>query len=169
MIGFKSVSAPGLGHMILGEEQPLLKGTGGLEPMVSLALLLLLCLLLPLFVFLSCFAFCFLFLFVSSLGPLLSVTRCGFSRLLLNLGSSRTAVLFKLIPRGIEEEDRAILEVIVSSVLWCVGVCVGGVCVCGGGCLCGCVCWSVCWFGGLCLLVLDNVAWPVQRTELVND
>ena len=69
MIGFKSISAPGLGHMILGEEQPLLKGTGGLEPMVALALLLLLCLLLPLFVFLSCFAFCFLFPFVSSFGP----------------------------------------------------------------------------------------------------
>ena len=116
------------------------------------------------------FFFCFSSLsFFFVLGLLLSVTRSGISRLILTLGSSRTAVLFNLIPRGIEEEDRAILEVIVSSVLWCVGVCVGGVCVCGGGCLCGCVCWSVCWFGGVCLLVLDNVAWPVQRTELVND
>ena len=116
------------------------------------------------------FFFCFSSLsFFFVLGLLLSVTRSGISRLILTLGSSRTAVLFNLIPRGIEEEDRAILEVIVSSVLWCVGVCVGGVCVCGGGCLCGCVCWSVCWFGGVCLLVLDNVAWPVQRTELVNE
>ena len=44
-------------HLTLGEEQTLLlMGTGGLEPMVALALLLLLCSLLPLFVFLSCFA-----------------------------------------------------------------------------------------------------------------
>ena len=77
------------------------------------------------------FFFCFSSLsFFFVLGLLLSVTRSGISRLILTLGSSRTAVLFNLIPRGIEEEDRAILEVIVSSVLWCVGVCVGGVCVC---------------------------------------
>ena len=76
------------------------------------------------------FFFCFSSLsFFFVLGLLLSVTRSGISRLILTLGSSRTAVLFNLIPRGIEEEDRAILEVIVSSVLWCVGVCVGGVCV----------------------------------------
>ena len=92
--------------------------------------------------------------------------------MILTLGSSRTAVLFNLIPLGIEEEDRAILEGIVSSVLCVVLVCVWVVCVCV--CVvvvvwCGCVCGLVCWCVGVCLLVLDNVAWPAQRTELVND
>ena len=59
-MGFKRISAPGLEHLILGEEQTLLlTGTGGLEPRIALALLLLLCLLLPLFAFLSGFAFWF--------------------------------------------------------------------------------------------------------------
>ena len=98
------------------------------------------------------FFFCFSSLsFFFVLGLLLSVTRSGISRLILTLGSSRTAVLFNLIPRGIEEEDRAILEVIVSSVLWCVGVCVGGVCVC--------VWWW--WFVWLCVLVGVLVWWVV--------
>ena len=71
---FKIVTAPGLENRILGEEQTLwLMGTGGLEPMVAVALLsCVVCR--SLFCSLSCFSrfFCFLF------GRCLSVTWRGF-------------------------------------------------------------------------------------------
>ena len=71
---FEIATAPGLGDRVLGEGQTLsLMGTGGLEPMVALALLSLFCVVVRLFSFLL-----FSFLLCCLFGRCLSVTWCGF-------------------------------------------------------------------------------------------